>query len=156
MTIARRTTGLAFTLIALGLLLAACGGGDEKATLASIPAPNGGTELDPNIAKTLGSNNTADALLRAQLGSGGSTEQKGYNLAADAKWDDIKKFYDDKLKGDGWGTNSTLDAALSAANANDLFKMANWQKGSQNVSVIMITDPIDTAKKNLVVSLTTN
>jgi hypothetical protein len=139
------------------LVLAACGGGSEPVALSAIPGPEGGTELDPNIAKTLANNNATDALLRAQLGSGGKTEQKGYDLPADADWNAIKSFYDGRLKGDGWGTNGTLTAALETANAsNPLFKIANWQKGDQNVNVIMIADPTDEAKKNLVISLTTN
>lgn len=129
--------------------------GDGAATLASIAAPDGATELDANVAKTLGNNNAASAILSAQLGTGGKTEQKGYDLPADADWNNIKSFYDGKF-GD-WDKNSQLASALDAVNSsNPLFKIANWQKDGQNVSVIMITDPIDATKKQLIVSLHTN
>ncbi len=128
---------------------------DGPATLASIAAPEGATELDPNVAKTLGENNAASAILSAQLGTGGNTEQKGYNLPADAEWDSIKGFYDGEF--DDWDTNSQIESALAAVNSsNPLFKIANWQKDGQNVSVIMITDPVDATKKQLIVSLHTN
>ena len=138
------------------LLLAACGG-SPPATLADIPAYPGATELKPgesNIADTLANNNQADAALRAQLGTGGKTEQKGFSLPSDAKWDQIKSFYDEKLKAGGWGTNSLVSGIMEQANqGNDLFQTANWQKDKQNVTIVMVTSPTNTAQKQLIVSL---
>lgn len=173
----KRFLSLVAILAALAMFAVACGGddggssnnnsssnsnnnsssdsGDGAATLDSIAAPDGATELDANVAKTLGNNNAASAILSAQLGTGGKTEQKGYDLPADADWNNIKGFYDGKF-GD-WDKNSTLASALDAVNSsNPLFKIANWQKDGQNVSVIMITDPIDATKKQLIISLHTN
>ena len=138
------------------LLLAACGG-SPPATLADIPAFPGAAELkagDSNIADTLANNNQADAALRAQLGTGGKTEQKGFSLPSDAKWDQIKSFYDEKLKASGWGTNSLVSGIMEQANqGNDLFQTANWQKDKQNVTIVMVTSPTDNAQKQLIVSL---
>jgi hypothetical protein len=153
-----RTKLFAAILTICALLLAACGG-SPPATLADIPAYPGAAELKPgesNIADTLANNNQADAALRAQLGTGGKTEQKGFSLPSDAKWDQVKSFYDEKLKAGGWGTNSLVSGIMEQANqGNDLFQTANWQKDKQNVTIVMVTSPTDTTQKQLVVSLST-
>jgi len=139
------------------LLLVGCGGAPAAATLNDIPAYPGAKELqagESNLADTLGKNNQADAALRAQLGTGGKTEQKGYSLPQDAKWDQVKSFYDDKLKGAGWSTNSLVSGIMEQANqGNDLFRVANWQRGQQNVSIVMLTSPTDANEKQLIISL---
>ena len=143
------------TLFAL-FALAACGG-SAPAALTDIPAFPGATELKPGestLGDTLAQNNQADAALRGQLGTGGKTEQKGFSLPSDAKWDQIKSFYDEKLKAGGWGTNSLVSGIMEQANqGNDLFQTANWQKDKQNVTIVMVTSPTNTAQKQLIVSL---
>jgi hypothetical protein len=157
-TMITRTKLLAAILTICALLLAACGG-SPAATLADIPAYPGAAELKPgedNIANTLANNNQADAALRAQLGTGGKTEQKGFNLPKDAQWDKVKSFYDEKLKASGWGTNSLVGGIMEQANqGNDLFKTANWQKDKQNVTIVMVTSPATPDQKQLIVSLST-
>ena len=70
------------------------------------------------------------------------------------KWDQIKSFYDEKLKASGWGTNSLVSGIMEQANqGNDLFQTANWQKDKQNVTIVMVTAPTDTSQKQLIVSL---
>jgi hypothetical protein len=151
-----RTKLFAAILTICALLLAACGG-SPPATLADIPAYPGAAELKPgenNIADTLANNNQADAAMRAQLGTGGKTEQKGFSLPSDAKWDQVKGFYDEKLKAGGWGTNGLVSGIMEQANqGNDLFQTANWQKDKQNVTIVMVTSPTDNAQKQLIVSL---
>jgi hypothetical protein len=145
-------------LVTLALLaVTACS--QAPATLTAIPAFPGATELKPGestIGDTLANNNQMDAQLRQQVGVGGKTEQKGYRLPSDASWDKVKGFYDEKLKADGWGTNSMVSGIMEQANqGNDLFQTANWQKGNQNVTVVMVTSPTDATQKELIVSLST-
>jgi hypothetical protein len=155
MSIRKRLFAVLLTLSLLSIL-AACGG-SSAATLADIPAYPGATELKPgenNIADTLANNNQTDAALRAQLGTGGKTEQKGFDLPKDANWDQVKAFYDEKLKAGGWGTNNLVSGIMEQANqGNELFRTANWQKNTQNVTIVMVTSPVDTATKQLIVSL---
>nr|PZN29542.1 MAG: hypothetical protein DIU80_09255 [Chloroflexota bacterium] len=137
-------------------VLVACGG-SQPATLTDIPAYPGAVELQPGestIADTLANNNQTDAAMREQLGVGGKTEQKGYSLPEDTGWDQVKSFYDEQLTAAGWGTNSMVSSIMEQANqGNDLFRTANWQKGGQNVTVVMLTSPVDPAEKQLLISL---
>ncbi|NJM06759.1 hypothetical protein HC891_12090 [Candidatus Gracilibacteria bacterium] len=146
---------ITFVLLVI-TLITACGGG-PPATVATLPLYPGATELqagESTIADTLGQNNATDAAMREAMGVGGSTEQKGYRLPADATWDQVKAYYDEQLKGQGWQTNSTISAVMEQANAgNDVFRTANWQKGGQNVTVVMLTLPTDATQKELIVSL---
>ena len=137
--------------MALGLLvLVACGGG-APATLADIPAYSGANELKP------GESTIADTLVQNMQQSqamGAKIEQKGYNLPKDAQWEKVNSFYEEKLKASGWATNSTINSVMAQANAgNDMVKVANWQKGKQNLSIIMVTDPINPDTKQLILSL---
>lgn len=152
----RRTFTLALiTLLAL-LALVACGG-SAPATLADIPTYPGATELKPGedpIGNTLAQNNQADAALRAQLGTGGKTDQKGFRLPSDAQWDQVKSFYDEKFKAAGWSTNNLVSGIMDQASQGSGFHTMNWQRGSQNVTVIMLTVPgADGDQQNLIVSL---
>jgi curli biogenesis system outer membrane secretion channel CsgG len=152
-----RTKLFTAVLIVLALsMLAACGG-TAPATLSDIPVYPDAVELKPGespIANTLAQNNQNDAALRAQLGTGGKTEQKGFNLPKGATWDQVKSFYDDKLKAGGWSTNSLVSGIMDQANqGNDLFHVANWQRGTQNVSIVMVTSPTNADEKQVLVSL---
>jgi hypothetical protein len=148
---------LAVVLTVLTLFTLAACGGSAAATLGDIPAYPGATELKPgesNLGDTLANNNQADAAMRGQVGVGGKTEQKGFNLPKDAKWDQIKGFYDEKLKASGWGTNSLVGGIMDQANqGNTLFQTSNWQKGTQNVTVLMVTSPTNADEKQLIISL---
>ena len=91
------------TLLLSALLLGACG--SKPVTLADLPVYPGATELKPgesSIADTLKNNGQQDAAMRQAAGVGGSTTQKGFNLPADATWDQVKAFYTDKLKASGF------------------------------------------------------
>ena len=149
----RLSVALLIVLVAAGL--SACGG--KPAALADIPAYPGAVELKPGestLAETLAQNNQADAAMRGQLGVGGKTEQKGYRLPTESGWDQVKSFYDEKLKAGGWSTNSMVSGIMDQANqGNDLFRTANWQKSGQNVTVIMLTSPTDSTVKELIISL---
>lgn len=155
MTIRTLFRSTLFVAIAF-LTLTACGQ-PAAATLADIPAYPGATELKPGesvTGSTLDQNNQTDALIRSQAGVGGKTEQKGYALPSETTWDQVQGFYNEKLSAAGWGTNSMVTGIMAQANTgNDLFKTANWQKGSQNVTVVMVTSPTDSSKKELIVSL---
>ena len=124
----------AVVLIALAMLsIAACGGAAAPATLGDIPVYPNATALQP------GQNPMADTLAKnvQQAGAmGAKLDQKIFTLPKDASWDQIKGFYSDKLTGAGW----------SAANLpipdNDMFKMTLWTRGSQNLTVGQLTEPI--------------
>lgn len=108
------------------------------------------------IADTLADNNQTDAAFRGQLGLGGSVEQKSFSLPADTSWDDVKAFYDEKLKADGWGTNNLVSGIMEQANqSNDRFRTANWQKSKQNLTVMMVASPVNPDEKELILSLAT-
>ena len=150
-----RVQVIAVALIAA--VLSACAGAPSAATLNDMPAYPGAVELKPGestLGDTLAQNNQADAALRGQLGTGGKTEQKGFSLPQDTKWDAVRGFYDEKLKGLGWGTDSMVSGIMEQANQNnDMVKTALWKKGTQTVTVIMVTSPTDATDKELVLSL---
>ena len=156
MNIRARIT-LATLVVFAALSLTACG--SKPAALSDIPAYPGATALQAGesaLADTLAQNNQTDAAMRGQLGVGGQTEQQGYSLPQDVTWEQVKGFYEDELKGDGWGTNSMVSGMMEQmGQGNDVFKTANWQKGGQSVTVVMLTSPIDPSVKELVISLST-
>ena len=148
---------LALTIIVLLLFtLIGCGGGPPT-TLGDIPTYTGATELKPGesaVADTLVQNMEQNKALTGQIGVNATVEQKAFTVPADATWDDVKKFYDEKLTGSGWSSNSMMSNVMAQANTgNDQFQIANWQKGKQNLSVIMIADPTGDNTKMLITSL---
>lgn len=150
----RRSHVSMILLMAVGLLmLAACAGGGAPAKLADIPAFTGAAELKPGestIADTLVKN------MQQNQAMGANIEQKGYNLPKDSQWSQIDSFYNEKLKASGWSTNDMINKVMAQANAgNDMVKVANWQKGKQNLSIIMVTDPTNPDTKQLILSLAT-
>ena len=150
-------TPLALLVVVLSLVtLVGCGGG-APATLGIIPTFTGATELKPGesaIADTLVKNMEQNQAITGQLGVNAKIEQKAFNLPKDATWDDVKKFYEEKLNGSGWSSNSMMNNVMAQANAgNDQFQLANWQKGKQNLSVIMMADPTGDGTKLLMMSL---
>ncbi len=150
---------LSLLTIALGLMIAltACGGSAPAMTIDTVPTYPGATALDPKedaIAATLAQNTQQSAAMSAQLGVSGQVDQKGFSLPKDATWDQVKAFYDDKLKSSGWSSNSLIDGVMEQANQdNDMFQIANWQHNKQNLSVMVLTDPTDQDKKILMLSL---
>jgi hypothetical protein len=150
---------LVFALALLSLtILTACGG--APATLDDIPAYPDATLLKPGesaIGSTLANNNAADAALRQQVGVGGKVDQKGYHLPAGTTWDQVKSFYSQKLSAAGWSTNSMVSGIMAQAGAgSDAVKMDNWQKGKQNVSIIMLTLPDNPDQSDIIISLSSN
>lgn len=164
------------SIVSLGaalVMLSACGGA-KPATMADMPTYPGATELKPGestLANTL-ANNVAqnDQLKQAMGGAGTKIDQKGFKLPAAATWADVSKFYEDKLKGMGFaaglgGTGgiagglvgNLTDKVMQQVNqGNDLFQTAMYSKDKQVFTVIMLTDPTDKTKKELVTSLNTN
>lgn len=146
---------LLFALLTV-FALAACGG-SPKVALNDLPVYPDAVELKEGesvIADTLADNNQTDVAFRGQVGMGGSVEQKGFSLPTGTSWDDVKSFYDEKLKADGWGTNSMVSGIMEQANqGNDMFQTANWQKDKQNVTVMMLASPMNPDEKELILSL---
>ena len=150
-------------LLLSALLLGACG--SKPVTLADLPVYPGATELKPGestIADTLKNNGQQDAAVRQAAGVGGSTTQKGFDLPADATWDQVKAFYTDKLKASGWteglgGPAGTVaNQALSQVNqASSAFQTNMYSKDKQTLTVMRLTLPSDATKVQLILSLST-
>jgi hypothetical protein len=155
-----RLFALITTLIS-ALLVGACG--SKPVTIADLPVYTGATELKPgesNLADTLQQNGQQDAAIRQTAGTGGSTVQKGFNLPAETTWDQVKSFYNDKLKQNGWneglggiGGNIANQAMSQVNQDNELFQMTIYSKDKQTLTVMRIADPTDKAKVQLILSL---
>ena len=70
--------------------------------ICELPVYPGAIELkedESNIGDTLPQNTEQDAVIRLALGplGSGSTEPKGFQLSADATWEQVKGFYDKAL-----------------------------------------------------------
>jgi hypothetical protein len=163
MKIAVRLPAL-FALVLAALMLAACG--SKPVAVADLPVYPGATALQPGestIADTLKQNGQQDAAMRQAMGAGGSTEQKGFTLPADAGWEQVKSYYADALKKGGWAEGAGGPAGgmasqiMEQANqANTLFQTAIFSKDKQNLTVIRVADPTDASKVQLILSLATN
>ncbi len=151
------------TCLSLALLLAACG--SAPATIADLPVYPGAVELKPGesaIGDTLQENMQQDAAMREAMGVGGSTEQKGFTLTADASWDAIKSFYSEELKAKGWQEGAGGPGGAMASQmleqvnqGNELFQTAMYSKGNQVLSVIRVANPVNPDQVELVLSLST-
>ncbi len=158
-----KTTTRLLIMLFSALLLGACG--SKPVAIADMPVYPGATELKPgesNIADTLKTNGQQDAAMRQAAGVGGSTTQKGFNLPTDAKWDQVKVFYTDKLTASGWtvgmggpGGNIASQVMDQANQANTLFQTAIFSKDKQTLTVMRVVDPTDAAKVQMILSLST-
>jgi hypothetical protein len=151
-------------LLAVVLLLVACGG--QEATLSEAPVYPGATELkagESTVGDTLAKNVEQNAALKQAMGGMGNTiDQKGFQLPAEATWDQVKNHYNQELANDGWKSGLggiaasfvDINAIMETANeGNELFKMAIWSKDKQTLTVVMVTDPADAMQKQLLLSL---
>lgn len=168
-----RLSLITFSLITLALL--ACnsilpfGSGGSAVTASALPVYPGATELkegESTIGNTLAQNMEQDAAMREAMGAlgSGSIEQKGFQLPAEATWEQVKAFYEKELTAAGWqsglggiaGNMVDVNAMMEAANqGNELFQTALWSKGKQTLTTVMITDPSDGTQKELILSLST-
>ncbi len=156
-------TRILFAMAVLALTLAvmtACGGGSQPIKIGDVPVYPGATELkagDSKVADTLAKNSQQITALSKSMGAGGQTDQKGFSLPADANWDAIKKFYDDKLKSTGWSEpNSTAANVMAQMNVqNDAFQLANYQRGNQGLTIIRVMLDPTTKDMALIFSLNT-
>lgn len=150
---------IALISVALAVCTLVGCGGSAPATVGVIPTYAGASELKPGespVADTLVKNMEQNQALTGSLGVNAKVEQKAFTLPQDASWDVVQKFYDEKLSGSGWSSNSMVSSALAQSNqGNDQFQIANWQKGKQNLSLILIADPSNAGTKLLIMSLAT-
>ena len=162
---------LALTMLACNSILPFGGGGSSSSAVTTndLPVYSGATELkegESTIGDTLAQNMQQDAAMREAMGAlgKGSTEQKGFQLPAEATWEQVKAFYEKELAAAGWssglggiaGNVVDVNAMMEAANQNnELFQTALWSKGKQILTVVMVTDPTDETKKELILSLST-
>lgn len=143
------------------LALTACGGigGTSPVTASDLPAYPGATALDANdsrLAKTLSQNSQQITALTQSAGVNGKTEQKGFALPKETTWDNVKKFYDDKLKAAGWAEPGGVTGnVLAQVNGmNDAFQTATYLRGNQTLAVVRLVDPIS-KDASLIFSLST-
>jgi hypothetical protein len=133
-------------LVASVAALTACGGSAAPVTLNDVPAYAGAKEFKPGesqIGDTLAKNMQTNAALSQAMGTGGKLEQKGFRLPDGTTWDQVQKFYDDKLKAAGWNTDSTAASVLAVVNQqNDAFQTATYLRGNQTLAVIRMVEPI--------------
>ncbi len=152
---------LSFLMMIFLLTLAACG--KSPVGINEIPTYPNAVELkagDSRLATTLANNVAMDAAMRKAVGVGGKTEQRGFSVGKEVKWEAVKNFYDEKLKSGGWGdlpgAGGIATNILNQVNQqNDLFQTANYSRGKQNLSLMRVANPI-TKDVLLILSLTTN
>jgi hypothetical protein len=154
---------LALLGLTLALLLAGCGA--KPLTIADLPTYPDAVELKPGesqIGDTLQQNMQQDAAMRDAAGVGGSTEQQGFTLPANASWEAVKGFYSEQLKAAGWaegmggpGGGMASQIIDQANTGNDMFQTAMFSKDKQVLSVIRVASPTDPKTVELVLSLST-
>ncbi len=145
-----------------GAFLVACGG---AAKLADLPVYTNATELkagESTIGDTLNKNMAQDKAMREAVGVGGKTEQRGFKLPADATWDQVKAFYTEKLKADGWsegmggiGGNLVNNVMSEVNKSNDMVQTALFSKGNQTLTVLRAVNPTNASEVELILSLST-
>jgi hypothetical protein len=151
-------------LVGLGLLTLVAGcGGSKPVAMAELPVYPGAMELKPGetrVGDTLASNAKMDAAIRSAVGAGGSTEQKGFSLPRGTRGDQVQQFYADKLKAGGWESGAGGPAGGIVANVlgavnqgNDLVKTALWSRGTQTLTVLVVTIPGSKQPPELILSL---
>ena len=131
--------------------------------LADVPSYPGASELKPGenpIAETLKKNMENDASMRQAVGVGGKTEQKGFKLPADAGWDKVKAFYDDKLKAGGWSEGmggpggDIASKVMNQVNTmQSVMQSAIYTKGTQTLSIHRMADPMNASNVVVIASL---
>ncbi len=151
------------TPVVVAIMLTACSG---PVSMNDLPAYPGAVEHkagQSQIGNTLAKNAQTDAAMRSAVGVGGKTEQKGYRLPKDAKWEDVKRFYDDKLGAAGWSSGAggvmggMVSDVLNAANqSNNLSQTTLYSRGKQTLTVIVVTNPTKKGERDLLLSLSTN
>jgi hypothetical protein len=127
------------TLLVVALFALSACGGNEPVTLAAVPTFESAKELKP------GEDPRADTLAEnmKQAGSmGANLEQKIFSIPQDTGWDSVKGFYDGKLTEGGWKAAS-MPVAMPA---NDMVQMSIYQRGNQNLTVMLLTEPISSDK----------
>ncbi len=123
---------VAALLVMAVMMLAACGGSSQPATLNDVPIYPNTTELKP------GQNVMADTLAQnvsTAAGMGQKLDQKMYTLPKGSKWDDIKGFYSGKLTGAGWQAISVPSIP------NPTFQLTVFKRGTQSLTVAELNDP---------------
>jgi hypothetical protein len=157
---------LAITLLFLftAVILSACG--SDPVTVNDLPVYPNAVALEPGddpIADTLANNAQQDAALRANIGVGGSVNQKAYRLPEGTTWEQVKSFFNAELDSAGWESglgglagDLTGDILESANAGNEFFQTAMWSKDKQNLTVFRMTDTTNPDQPYLILSLATN
>jgi len=150
-------------LVVVAMVVTAC---SKPVTLSELPVYPGATEHKQGqspIGNTLAQNAQTDAAIRNAAGVGGKTEQIGYRLPKDAKWDDVKRFYDDKLKAAGWSSGvggvmgGKVSDVMNAANkSNTQSQTALYSRSGQSLTVIVVASGSKKGERDLLLSLSTN
>jgi hypothetical protein len=122
---------LIVSLSVLVLMLAlACGGGGTPVPMSDIPIYDGAT---PTAA---GDNPLVDLVVEsmeeAATGEDVTMETQAYGLPDGTTWDDIKSFYNDKLKDSDWKLADEL------SDESEEFKSIGWQRGPASSEQLLV------------------
>jgi hypothetical protein len=133
--------------------------------MGEVPVYPGAVELKPGetrVGDTLASNARMDAAIRSAVGAGGSTDQKGYRLPRGTRWDQVQQFYADKLRAGGWepgagGPAGGIVASVLGAvsQQSDLVKTVLWSRGTQTLTLLVVSMPGGKQPPELILSLAT-
>lgn len=91
--------------------------------------------------------------------------QRGFRLPAEAKWEEVRKFYEENLEKSGWelglggiaGQFVDVNRVMATGNdENSLTRTVIFSRGNQKLTIIMTASPVNRKDKTLVFSLTSN
>lgn len=166
----KQKSGLASlaVLLAIVWLVSACG--SKPAAMADIPVYPGAIELqagDSEVDEALANNIKADAVMRKvlePLDSGGSLEQKIFELPEGTTWDNLLEFFQDNLTAAGWrigfgGVPRQVTDVATILDDSDQgakpFQATLFIKGKQYLGIVMATPFPDEDYQELLLSLVT-
>lgn len=112
----------AILMIMLLLSLAACGAPAVKMT--EVPVFPGATPLDKGQNEIADA--AADGLKQSVSAENVTADVQMYALPEGTNWDDVTKFYNDKLSSSDWKTSAEI------AQDTEFFKVVGWTRGSLN------------------------
>jgi hypothetical protein len=160
----RSTLAITILFVFVAVMLSACG--SKAVAISDLPLFPNATALQPGddpVADTLANNAEQDASLRANIGVGGSVEQKAFRLPEGTDWTAVKSFFDGELDSAGWDSGVggvagglASDILESANTGNELFQTSIWSKGKQNLTVMRVADATNPTQPYLILSLSTN
>ena len=141
-----------FVTAALGaivlMMVLACGGSSTPVPISGIPIYPGATDLET------GDNPLVDMIVGAMEETAAEDETieaqfAFYALPEDTSWDDVKRFYNDKMEESDWkATDEILEES-------DVFSMIGWERSKQAVGVGYVPAGSEMESATLLIMLAT-